>query len=622
MKRVSLGWVSVICLLIAIGQVRAQEEEEFFFDENFEEQGIAEDFEGEDFGDELFDETSSSQSKKKKADSSGEGESFEDFSDADFSTEGGEEIGFDDFDQNSEPFVSEGFDESAPLNSEEFELEPLDGSEPPVVESFPEPQEEIQTEPLIEEPAYSEPVAEPTPEPPPIEENFAPIEPVADGPDLELEARLHDIYVNFHSKAIPADEWNMLVGGRESEVYSIQSGDNLWNISRTLFNDGNYWPKIWSLNRSIENPHVIETGDSLRFVMGTEAEAPSFTVGSSVSETSEVIRTEGSGSSEVDIPPPLVESRPVLKALPPSLPEWQMSNKSGRYDEFGIDVEERPVLNTRAALYLTAYVEDESVEPMGKVAEVEGGISTAADFQYIYLLVKSGSVREGERVLLTQTKRRLKADRDVIPDKNLGVEVEVLGAAKVEGRVQMREPEEGYELLRALVEKAITNVVVGAEVRPGSLKTVDLAMDGPRSQVVAQISGGLQSYNQSLHGDQSIVFLSRGAQDGLVEGQILPVRPMEVLRNSETLVDESVRSVGYIKVVKTTPKFATAVVVKAWEEIRTGDFTGQGALLSSAADFVPSGEEASVEMIPTDSAEEDFLIDEENFEESEPTFEP
>ena len=45
----------------------------------------------------------------------------------------------------------------------------------------------------------------------------------------------------------------------------------------------------------------------------------------------------------------------------------------------------------------------------------------------------------------------------------------------------------------------------------------------------------------------------------------------------------NVRAIGWLKIVKTTPRFSTAVILRAWEGIATGDFTGAGEMSVSQA---------------------------------------
>src|SRR5438874_13253889 len=52
------------------------------------------------------------------------------------------------------------------------------------------------------------------------------------------------------------------------EEYTIVKGDTLWDLSQKFLSNPWYWPKIWSLNPSIENPHWIYPGNKLRIVPG------------------------------------------------------------------------------------------------------------------------------------------------------------------------------------------------------------------------------------------------------------------------------------------------------------------------------------------------------------------
>jgi hypothetical protein len=48
------------------------------------------------------------------------------------------------------------------------------------------------------------------------------------------------------------------------EVYTIKSGDTLWDISSKFLKDPSLWPKLWQRNPSITNPHWIYPGNTIR----------------------------------------------------------------------------------------------------------------------------------------------------------------------------------------------------------------------------------------------------------------------------------------------------------------------------------------------------------------------
>ncbi len=61
------------------------------------------------------------------------------------------------------------------------------------------------------------------------------------------------------------DIWKDWLGKNYSEVYIIQEGDTLWDISDKFLDSPWYWPKIWEMNQYITNPHWIYPGNELKF---------------------------------------------------------------------------------------------------------------------------------------------------------------------------------------------------------------------------------------------------------------------------------------------------------------------------------------------------------------------
>lgn len=74
---------------------------------------------------------------------------------------------------------------------------------------------------------------------------------------------------NGNPGAIPLDRdqgLGEIHSGPVPELHVVRSGDTLWDICWYYFNDPWQWPKIWSYNPQITNPHWIYPGDLVRLL--------------------------------------------------------------------------------------------------------------------------------------------------------------------------------------------------------------------------------------------------------------------------------------------------------------------------------------------------------------------
>ena len=74
-------------------------------------------------------------------------------------------------------------------------------------------------------------------------------------------------------------EWNEMATTAKVESYTVVKNDWLFKISKKLFGSGYFYPKIWSLNSFITNPHFIEPGMVLSFTTGSGSSAPQVKLG-------------------------------------------------------------------------------------------------------------------------------------------------------------------------------------------------------------------------------------------------------------------------------------------------------------------------------------------------------
>ncbi|MCB0362703.1 MAG: hypothetical protein KDD35_08270, partial [Bdellovibrionales bacterium] len=289
-------------------------------------------------------------------------------------------------------------------------------------------------------------------------------------------------------------------------------------------------------------------------------------------------------NEDLEIPPPDKVSRPVIRKFPPSFPEWQNNFSKGTYDKLGIRIDNRLNLVDSIRVQLVNYVSEEDPESIGEIREVENGGLVASDYQYVYLQVKKSSARLGDKLLVFQNMGPLKQSTEFIEGgASSALTIEVQGIVSLTDIVQSQSSIPGYDLFRALVVKSVNPVGVGSQLRKGEIESVALNSQGDRSNVTAQLIGGPTSAKKQSFYPQSIAYLNRGSKDGLKPGQVLAIRSNRRSRFEGSIVKESFRPSGWLKIAKVTPHLATALVIKISEEISVGDYTGEASGVKSVS---------------------------------------
>ena len=67
---------------------------------------------------------------------------------------------------------------------------------------------------------------------------------------------------------------NVAVSKKNSQEHTVAEGETLWEIAEKYLNDPFLWPKLWSMNPQLANPHKIDVGDRLRILIPTTVKAP------------------------------------------------------------------------------------------------------------------------------------------------------------------------------------------------------------------------------------------------------------------------------------------------------------------------------------------------------------
>lgn len=97
----------------------------------------------------------------------------------------------------------------------------------------------------------------------------------SDDPDLNLENTFHTRFQKLNIEPTSPRLWSQATSRQKMNVYDVQKNDTLFTISKILFGDSQFWPKIWSFNKtSILNPHYIYPGMKIYFYAGDAQNPP------------------------------------------------------------------------------------------------------------------------------------------------------------------------------------------------------------------------------------------------------------------------------------------------------------------------------------------------------------
>lgn len=422
-------------------------------------------------------------------------------------------------------------------------------------------------------------------------------------PNVRLEEKFNRIYEQYNKAETPIENWEKVVGTRKSEVYVVQKGDTLWDISKTLFGDPFFWPKIWALNKeTIYNPHEIDPKMNIRFFPGSEGQVPSLAMVNK-GDAAEAPSEEAAEKSKKESAEKKVEETEGPKdrkvsfgttPIPKSFPDYFVRSPK---NEKSITLEEREIKHVEPPIPLEFVLKEAEVEGAGKIAETEMGSKSAATYQYIYVKLNEGNAKH---YTVLKPSKDLKDISN--PDRMVHL-YEVQGEVEVLNRVNAEE-----NVYRAIVQKARAFVSSGSILVPGSMRTITAEDGVEASSAQAQIIGNLN--DNRLVAKNTFVVLNQGASAGYTQGKVLPIYMNTNNRNEKSLVTENQQKIGKIKIVDSSENYSVGYVLKIYEQVYVKDFVGSNtsSVMSGAAsadhiegDSFSSGEQTAPSDTPSES---------------------
>jgi hypothetical protein len=343
------------------------------------------------------------------------------------------------------------------------------------------------------------------------------------------------------------------------DTYTVKPGDTLWDLSGRFLNNPWYWPKIWSYNPEITNPHWIYPGNLLKFFPSAE-EAPTRVepVGPGAPiAAAETEAAEAEAETELE---PVKELEDLSRGDLKAPQETDAVAVVGPY-KIGF-VPERKKFARREA-----FVTPRELAESGTIGAAfeEKSMLTSLDKAYAQFPDRAG-VKVGETYVVYKTDRAIvHPDR---PKEIFGYLSTVLGSAKVV----------------AVDDRAVSLTIVqsfepierGALLGPWTQKFFRPVDRTPNKQAVEGKIIAAQVDLSTQYGENHVVFVDRGEQDGVQEGNVF-----KVLRSGDQYKTNPTRgswdprlpveSIGDLLVIDVKEKASTALITKSLKELMVGD---------------------------------------------------
>ena len=440
--------------------------------------------------------------------------------------------------------------------------------------------------------------------------------------DPNYENYLYRVYKDYHSQSISSSKWRNLINQKNVNVYPVQKGDNLWDVSRVLFGDPNYWPKLWSVNSKLANPHRISAGHQLQIIMGTEGEAPRTVISRSeinpkqnvvnaslereevatnvytdidtvtdvscVEDLSSILHLKGTTKAfDQKYKCPSMRRKIVsrrkedkeelykyLNSLEepveaPSIPERKKAPVPNSFPHISlvnsdgdlIFTDNNPFATTNKSVVTSYQVDSDDIDVVGEVNEILGGVAVPSSGIILDLDVPAQS---GDTFSLIQPLHSVRSQvrNPFILEGGMGDEVVMQARVTITGNVAGQNG-----LYFAEINSMYNPIGIKSKVIREDVVTFDLSGASRKGNAKSQIIASAHNQSGSMMMVHSFVYLNKGSSDGVSLGDSFDIRSNPRLhgRNVKT-------SLGEILVVHVTPSYSTAFVRHLNDLAYVGDY--------------------------------------------------
>ena len=346
------------------------------------------------------------------------------------------------------------------------------------------------------------------------------------------------------------------------ETYVVRYGDTLWDLCAKFLNNPWYWPKIWSYNPGLDNPHWINPGTVLRFYPQPEespvAVEPAF---------------------EVQPQNPNMEAMPApvempMDGTPVTADELNMADfQTPAEQEVNFSFDDLPLFETSDDIQnvldripdanvtrrrVTVFVEDEFPAEAGELSNAISGASFLSNGDTVYLDLKT-DVTMGDTFQIYRHREEIKHP---VSGGQMGSIVEVVGEVLIQGEARGKFVGTIAQVFKPAYRGDKVGPIADMSIREIRPQTNGIAMRG-------YVMSSAEDPRSNL-GQHDLIFIDKGNKDGVQVGNTF-----YVLRGEDQLVSRNIKIpdeiIAQLMIIDVRNSVSTGILLFSNRAIKAGD---------------------------------------------------
>jgi LysM domain len=264
---------------------------------------------------------------------------------------------------------------------------------------------------------------------------------------------------------------------RVPTFHTVRRGDTLWDLSGRYYQNPWNWPKVWSYNPQISNPHWIYPGDQVRMKLGGDPRDSSTLTGGG---------GEGMGG--------------------------------------GVGDRRSSVPEDTIFLRNTGMIEDPNRDTWGQLVGAREDTMLLAEGNHVYLQMKPGKdLQVGQKLTVFRPVRK--------PENVKGSRRPPGQIIAIKGTVRIDQWNPDTRVARGEIVESVDAIERGAQVGEVGRRLDIVPPKAAKSDIWARVL--TSTYPHEFYGQNQVVFIDRGTEDGLSAGnRLFVVAKGDVWRSS------------------------------------------------------------------------------------------